>query len=150
MCLRARVYPSIGFLLPLPYTGMYDYGKSHGFIKDEDAYLDSITERQDICLNMTKMSDEQIMSEIKEGAKRLNEALQLGLSEDRLIKTGGYKKVTRVEEYRKRPPLDPEDMKRTENDFSFNYSDAVFEVDSGVGVGKPASEPPDDVKFESC
>jgi anaerobic magnesium-protoporphyrin IX monomethyl ester cyclase len=131
MCLQARVYPSIGFLLPLPYTGMYEYAKQHGFITDEDAYLESITERQDICLNMTKMSDAEIMDEIKKGASRLNEALALGLTQDRLIKTGGYKKATRIGDFRK-PPLDPDDIKRNENDFSFNYSDAVFEVDPGV------------------
>jgi radical SAM superfamily enzyme YgiQ (UPF0313 family) len=131
MCLQARVYPSIGFLLPLPYTGMYEYAKQHGFITDEDAYLESITERQDICLNMTKMSDAEIMDEIKKGASRLNEALELGLSQDRLIKTGGYKKATKIGEFQK-PPLDPDNMKRNENDFSFNYSDAVFEVDPGV------------------
>jgi anaerobic magnesium-protoporphyrin IX monomethyl ester cyclase len=132
MCLKARVYPSIGFLLPLPYTGMYDYAKQHGFITDEDAFLESITERQDICLNMTTMSDAEIMEEIKQGARKLNEALQLGLSDDRLIKTGGYKKATKIGEFRK-PPLDPDHIERNENDFSFNYSDTTFEVDAGLG-----------------
>lgn len=143
MCLKARVYPSIGFLLPLPYTGMYDYAKEHGFITDEDAYLESITERQDICMNMTKMSDAQIMEEIKKGASKLNEALQLGLAQDKLIKTGGYKKATVIDEFRK-PPLDPENIKRNENDFSFNYSEAVFQVDAGV-----ADEKEDKDRFES-
>lgn len=135
-CLKARVYPSIGFLLPLPYTGMYEYAKKNGHITDEDAYLDSITERQDICLNMTKMTDDEIMSSIKDGARRLNEALELGLSEDRYIRTGGYKKHTQLKDqlkdYKKsHPPLDPDNIKRNENDFSFNYSEAVFEVDDG-------------------
>ena len=49
MCLKAKVYPSIGYLLPLPATGMYDHALKHGFIKNEDKYLDSITERQDLC-----------------------------------------------------------------------------------------------------
>ena len=40
-CLKAGLYPSIGFLMPLPYTAMYDYAKVNGFITDEDAYLDS-------------------------------------------------------------------------------------------------------------
>jgi anaerobic magnesium-protoporphyrin IX monomethyl ester cyclase len=132
LCLQARVYPSIGFLLPLPYTGMYEYAKQHGFITDEDAYLESITERQDICLNMTTMTDVEIMDEIKKGASKLNDALALGLDEDRLIKTGGYKKATNVKDFAK-PPFDPANVKRNENDFSFNYSDAAFEVDAGVG-----------------
>ena len=60
MCLKAKVYPSIGYLLPLPATGMYDHALKHGFIKNEDKYLDSITERQDLCLNMTKMGDDEV------------------------------------------------------------------------------------------
>jgi len=131
MCLQARVYPSIGFLLPLPYTVMYEYAKEHGFITDEDAYLDAITERQDICLNMTTMSDAEIMDEIKKGASKLNQALALGLAEEKLIKTGGYKKMTNLKDFKK-PPLDPEHIERNENDFSFNYSEAVFQVDAGV------------------
>ena len=99
-CLKARLYPSIGFLLPLPSTGMYEYAKQHDFITDEDAYLESITERQDICLNMTKLSDEEIMEEIKLGAQRLNEMLELGLSEESYIRTGRYQGD-------KAKPLDP-------------------------------------------
>lgn len=128
MCYANNIYPSIGFLLPLPYTGMYDYAKTHGFIKDEDAFLTSITERQDICLNMTKMSDEEIMGEIKSGAKRINELLNLGLNDKTYIKTGGYKKHTNI-----RKQLDSGKVKRNENDFSLNYSDAVFDMDRGVG-----------------
>jgi len=127
MCYEAQTYPSIGFLMPLPSTGMYEYARKNGYIPDEDAYLDSITERQDICLNMTKMTDEEILEEIKVGAMKLNELLQLGLDEGRLIRTGrpqGDKgKTTDM-------PIDPEDIKRIENDFSINYSEAVFEMDS--------------------
>ncbi len=131
-CLKARIYPSIGFLLPLPYTGMYEYAKKHGFITNEDAYLDSITERQDICMNMTKMSNEEIMENIKEGARQLNEMLELGLTDDRLIRTGGYRNHTKETSKGKpsaTPPLDPNNLKRNENDVTFNYSQAVFDLD---------------------
>jgi anaerobic magnesium-protoporphyrin IX monomethyl ester cyclase len=128
MCLESKVYPSIGFLLPLPYTGMYDYAKKNGFITDEDAFLTEITERQDICLNMTKMSDAEIMGEIKEGAQKLNRLLELGLDEKKLVRTGGYTKHTKKTEKAK-PPVDPEDLKRNVNDFSFNYSDTIFVKD---------------------
>jgi adenylosuccinate synthase len=40
---------------------------------------------------MTKMSDEEIMNEIKIGAAKLNEMLDVGLTEDTYIKTKGYK-----------------------------------------------------------
>lgn len=127
-CLKAGVYPSIGFLLPLPATGMYDYAIHNGFIKDEEEFLLSITERQDICMNMTKMSNEEIMGEIKKGAKELNDMLDLGLTEETYIKTKGYKNYKAMKP-KKKPPLDPENMKRIENDVSFNYSANEFKVE---------------------
>jgi radical SAM superfamily enzyme YgiQ (UPF0313 family) len=127
MCLKAGLYPSIGFLLPLPYTVMYDYAKANGFITDEDRYLESITERQDICLNMTKMPDEEIMNEIKIGAGKLNKMLGLSLTEDTYIKTGvqqsGQIKI-------KRKFLDPKKLERIANDVSFNYSQTEFKFNS--------------------
>ena len=128
-CLKAGLYPSIGFLLPLPYTVMYDYAKANGFITDEDRFLESITERQDICVNMTKMTDEEIMSEIKAGAKKLNERLHVGLTEDTYIKSKGYKSQ-RIKKKLRHP--DPENMKRIENDVSFNYSAAEFKFEEPV------------------
>jgi anaerobic magnesium-protoporphyrin IX monomethyl ester cyclase len=131
-CLTAGVYPSIGYLLPLPSTGMYQYGKDHGFINDDDAYLDSITERQDLCVNMTQMSNDEVMGLIKEGAANLNKMLDLNLTEDTLIKTGGYRKHTKETRSEVKPLLDPEDLKRNQNDFSFNYSQATFKNDLGT------------------
>jgi radical SAM superfamily enzyme YgiQ (UPF0313 family) len=125
-CLKAGVYPSIGFLLPLPSTVMWDYAKANGFIKDEDAFLDAITERQDICLNMTKLSDEEIMTEIKQGAKKLNELLQLGLTEETYIRTKRYQNYKSHKKLTKKFPLDPDNIKRNENDFNFNYSAQEF------------------------
>lgn len=132
-CLKAGLYPSIGFLLPLPATVMYDYAKANGFITDEDQYLESITERQDVCLNMTKMSDEEIMNEIKKGGKRLNEMLDVGLTEDTLVKSKGYKsqKINKklVPPQKIRPRLDPKKIKRIKNDVSFNYSQSEFKYE---------------------
>lgn len=121
-CLKAGIYPSIGFLMPLPSTGMYDYAKQNGFITDEDRYLESITERQDINVNMTKMTDEEIMNEIKIGAEKLNKMLDMGLTEETYIRTKGYK--NRLD--KRRPRLDPENLKRIENDVSFNYAKTEF------------------------
>jgi len=124
-CLKAGVYPSIGFLLPLPATGMYDYAKQKCLIVDEDAYLESITERQDICLNMTNMRNEDIMKEIKVGERKLNDMLDLALNENTFIKTRGYKN-SKI----KKKPLDPENMARIENDVSFNYASTEFKFES--------------------
>ncbi len=118
LCERNGIYPSIGFLLPLPDTEMYDYALRKGFIPDEDAYLDSITERQDVCLNMTAMPDEVILQEIHDGCARLNERLDLGLTADRFIRTGGYREHTKVEE----KPL------RNQGDLSFSYSSQLFDL----------------------
>ena len=126
-CLKAGVYPSIGFLLPLPATGMYDYAKVNGFITDEDRYLESITERQDICINLTKMSDKDIMNQIKKGAAQLNEMLELGLNEDTYIKTKGFQNSKVKKSLVK--PLDPKKMKRIENDVTFNYSANEFKFE---------------------
>ena len=106
---------------------MYDYAKANGFITNEDKYLESITERQDICINLTKMSNDDVMSAIKEGAKKLNDALELGLNEDTYIKSKGFQN-SKVKKKLK-PPLDPE-MKRNENDVSFNYSRSEFKFES--------------------
>ena len=126
-CLKAGVYPSIGFLLPLPATGMYDYAKVNGFITDEDRYLESITERQDICINLTKMSEKDIMNQIKKGAAQLNEMLELGLNEDTYIKTKGFQNSKVKKSLVK--PLDPKKMKRIENDVTFNYSANEFKFE---------------------
>ena len=133
MCLANGIYPSIGFLLPLPYTGMYEYALKHGFITDEDAFLSSITERQDICLNMTTLSNEEILAEIKACAQRANEVLNLGLDEKSLVKTGGYKRHTNIKKQLADTPDEnaPEKPQRNENDFSFSYSQAVFKGDNG-------------------
>ena len=139
-CFKAGLYPSIGFLLPLPYTAMYDYAKVNGFITDEDAYLESITERQDICVNMTKMSNEEIMNEIEVGAERLNELLKIGLKKGSYIKTKGYKsqKVNKRLEVPQEQNIsslgnkstdNPKKMKRNRNDVSFNYSKTDFKFE---------------------
>ena len=125
-CKKAGVYPSIGFLLPLPSTGMWDYAKVNGFIKDEEEFLESITERQDICLNMTKMSDDEIMDEIKIGAKKLDEMLHLGLDENSYIRTKGS--VNHKIKEQKVNVVEPQKIKRNENDFSFNYSSSEFKT----------------------
>ena len=57
---------------------------------------------------------------------------------EKLLKTGGYRKHTkktvktkiRNKEYKN--VIDPSNMKRKQNDFSFNYSEALFDIDLGV------------------
>lgn len=124
MCLEARIYPSIGYLLPLPATGMYDYAIKNGFITDQNKYLDSITERQDLCLNMTQMGDEEVKNFIAEGAGKLNEKLNIGLNSGKLLKTGGYNKHTSKKKIRK--------LTREKNSLILNYNEAEFDADLGI------------------
>ena len=124
MCLDARIYPSIGYLLPLPATGMYDYAIKNGFITDQNKYLDSITERQDLCLNMTQMDDEEVKNLIAEGAGNLNEKLNIGLNSGKLLKTGGYNKHTSKKKLKK--------LTREKNSLILNYNEAEFEADLGI------------------
>jgi anaerobic magnesium-protoporphyrin IX monomethyl ester cyclase len=117
MCSQANVYPSIGFLLPLPKTPMYEYAKDHGFIGDEDKFLDSITERQDICINMTKIPEDEVMKIILEEAEELQGKLDLKLKNP--IRTGGYREHSNKDKQ----------IKRNQNDVTFNYSDTEFEFE---------------------
>ena len=124
MCFEANIYPSMGYLLPLPSTGMYEYAKKHGYITDDDKYLDSITERQDLCVNMTSMSDEKVKNLIAEGADDLNSKLGIGLAKEKLIKTGGYNEHSKAKKVNK--------LKREKNSLILNYSEAEFESSLGV------------------
>lgn len=103
---------------------MYEYAKTHGFITNEDQYLDSITERQDLCLNMTQMSDEEVKMHIADGAENLNKKLKLGLSNDTLIRTGGYNNHTKDKKLKK--------LKREKNSLILNYSEAEFSSNLGI------------------
>jgi anaerobic magnesium-protoporphyrin IX monomethyl ester cyclase len=131
MCLETGLYPSIGYLMPLPYTGMYEYAKKNGYISDENGYLDSLTERQDIGLNMTSLSDEEITHEILSGANKLNRQLQLSLSEESLIKTGGYSNIDKRGGAGVPSKSGSKENKqviiRNENDVSLNYSQIRFD-----------------------
>lgn len=91
VCIKNRIYPSIGFLLPQPGSPMYDYAVEHGFIQDEEKYLLKMGDRQDLLVNLTSMSDEEFESLVLGEAKRCNEALKIGLPKDRFIKTQYYR-----------------------------------------------------------
>lgn len=92
MCEQLNIYPSVGFLLPLPETGMWKHAVDHGYVTDPDTFLEGITERQDIIVNMTTMSDELLLSEVNDGLSHLNKVFGSNLDEKSLVRTGGYSK----------------------------------------------------------
>ena len=89
-CLKCNIYPSAGYLLPQPDTPMYDLAIEMGIIKDEEEYLLKMGDRQDFTINFTKMSQEDIESITKKNLKKISKKLNLGLKEEKLIKTGHY------------------------------------------------------------
>lgn len=86
-CIENNIYPSVGYLLPQPGSDMYDYAVDHGFIKDEEEYLLKMGDRQDLRLNMTRMTDDEFETNVVQGLKRCNDVLGIGLKESELIKT---------------------------------------------------------------
>ncbi|MGL1934877.1 MAG: B12-binding domain-containing radical SAM protein [Fibrobacterales bacterium] len=91
LCLDLRVFPSTGYLLPQPNTQVYEYAKENGFIHDEEEYLMQLGDRQDLRMNLTKMSDEVFETTVNYWVNKLNDELEIGLTSDQLIKTQSYK-----------------------------------------------------------
>ena len=97
-CLENRVYPSSGYLLPQPGTPMYDYAIEKGLITDEEEYLLAMGDRQDLRLNMTDLSDEELENQVKEGLKKISDSLGVGLSSEQLLKTGHYRSPKKIKQ----------------------------------------------------
>lgn len=91
ICLDLGIFPSSGFLLPQPGTPIYDWALKNDFINDEEEYLLSLGDRQDLRINLTKMSDEQFLDTVNYWLTMLNKELNLGLEPDELIKTKYYR-----------------------------------------------------------
>ncbi len=90
-CVENRIYPSAGYLLPQPGSPMYDYVLAEGYVRDEEEYLMKMGDRQDLIINLTKMEDDEFVSHVSRGLARVNEALDMGLSEKELIKTQHFR-----------------------------------------------------------
>jgi radical SAM superfamily enzyme YgiQ (UPF0313 family) len=90
-CYDAEIYPSVGYLVPLPGTPIYQYALETGAIKNQEEYLLNAGDRQDFRVNLTQMKPERIQEVVKYHLKRISEKLGLNLDESKLIKTGHYK-----------------------------------------------------------
>lgn len=91
ICQQAGVYPSAGFVLPLPGTHIYSLAQKKGLIKDEEEYLLRIGDRQDLHVNLTHMSDQELIDTVTEGLIRLKDELNIPLSDNEVIKTTTYR-----------------------------------------------------------
>lgn len=99
VCERCNIYPSVGFLLPLPGTSIYTWAQKNGYIGDEVAYLERIGDRQDLHINLTSMDDDEFFETVNAGLAAL--ALKQGLKLKSFLKTTTYKKpkVLQSKEY---------------------------------------------------
>ncbi|MCG6553492.1 MAG: B12-binding domain-containing radical SAM protein [Candidatus Magnetominusculus sp. LBB02] len=90
VCEECNIFPSVGFLLPLPGTSIYDWAKNNGHITDEVKYLERIGDRQDFHINLTTMSDAELVGTVTEKLTALAE--KFGLKLDSVFKTVTYQK----------------------------------------------------------
>ena len=88
VCERCNIFPSVGFLLPLPGTPIYDWAVKVGHISDEVEYLLRIGDRQDFHINLTQLSDERLVGLVSDGLMGL--AQRQGLKLESVFKTGVY------------------------------------------------------------
>jgi radical SAM superfamily enzyme YgiQ (UPF0313 family) len=93
LCYKCDTYPSSGYLLPQPGTPMYQYIFEKGIAKNEEEYLLSLGDRQDLRINLTKMSAEEFQAEVKSHLYRISKKLKLGLGKDNLLKTTTHKAI---------------------------------------------------------
>jgi anaerobic magnesium-protoporphyrin IX monomethyl ester cyclase len=95
ICEKSNIFPSIGFLLLLPGTHMYEWAKENGYIKDELDYLMRAGDRQDLHINLTKIPDAELIALVDAEGRKL--AKKQGLELESVFKTTAYhapKKVT--------------------------------------------------------
>lgn len=91
ICEECEMYPSVGFLLPMPGTQIYQWAIENGSISNEIEYLERFGDRQDLHVNLTNMPDEEFVNTVESGLRKLGE--KLGIEPADPLKTGGYKRV---------------------------------------------------------
>ena len=71
LCYQSNMFPSVGFLLPMPGTPIYEWARKTGKIENELEYLLSIGDRQDFSINLTEMSDQHLQDVVNENLEKL-------------------------------------------------------------------------------
>jgi anaerobic magnesium-protoporphyrin IX monomethyl ester cyclase len=90
VCEECNIFPSVGFLLPLPGTPIYQWACENGFIGDEVKYLERVGDRQDFHINLTQMDDEKFVETVTVGLESL--ARKQGLKFESVFKTVTYQR----------------------------------------------------------
>lgn len=86
-CYNNNMYPSVGYLQPLPGTPVYDYAVKNGHIPNKEEYWLQMGDRQDLHINLTRIPSDRMEELVKYHLTRLRDKLHLPLSDDNLIKT---------------------------------------------------------------
>ncbi len=90
LCGECGIFPSAGFLLPLPGTQMYNLALQMGVITNEEQFLLHAGDRQDFYVNMTKIPDDEFVDCVNTYMGEL--AKSMGLEFENPMKTGVYQK----------------------------------------------------------
>ena len=67
---------------------MYQHAFKYNHIKNEEDYLMSMGDRQDLRLNMSKVPEDVLETMVLDNLKKIRDNLKLDLSDKQLIKTG--------------------------------------------------------------
>jgi len=81
-CADVGVYPSPGFLQPYPGSEMYQYAVQTGHIADELEYIESLGERKQLNVNLTSMTQEEILCAAMEGLELCSRVSGIPLSKN--------------------------------------------------------------------
>ena len=95
ICRQCRVYPSTGYLLPFPGTVIYEEARKKGVINDVEKFLLSLGDRQDLHINLTSMSDKELLEVTMAEVRKTAEELGVDLPPEKLVKTGVYRGAKR-------------------------------------------------------
>lgn len=90
VCEECNIFPSVGFLLPLPATPIYEWARKNGRIVNEVEYLERIGDRQDFHINLTNMPDDEFVETVTSKLEAL--ARKQGLKLESVFKTVMYQK----------------------------------------------------------
>ena len=81
-CADVGVYPSPGFLQPYPGSAVYDDAVKNGIIKNEIAYIESLGERKELNINLTQMTEEEIILAAMEGLELCSKSSGIPVSKN--------------------------------------------------------------------
>ncbi|MCU7834975.1 MAG: B12-binding domain-containing radical SAM protein [gamma proteobacterium symbiont of Taylorina sp.] len=85
VCYECNIYPSVGFLVPLPGSIIYEQAIKNGWITNEEEYFLGIKDRQFLDINMSEISNKEIMDTVFEGLKKIRDKLKLNITDKQLI-----------------------------------------------------------------